>query len=146
MARQHGDVVTPLAQSRQAQADDVQAMEQVFTKRTVFNALLQILMRGSNHTDIGFDRRVAAHAVEVTIAQHTQQAGLQIERHVANLIEKQRAAIGLLKAATSHGLRTGEGPALVAEQLAFQQVFGNGSGVDGDEGPVGSLGAHVATR
>lgn len=37
----------------------------------------------------------------------------------------------------------GEGPLLVAEQLALQQVFRHGGAVDGHEGPAGAGGGVV---
>jgi hypothetical protein len=42
---------------------------------------------------------VAADAVELAVRQHAQQARLQVERHVADLVEEQGAAVGLLEAA-----------------------------------------------
>jgi hypothetical protein len=44
---------------------------------------------------------VAADAVELALRQHAQQARLQIGRHVADLVEEQRAAVGLLEAAAA---------------------------------------------
>jgi uncharacterized protein YoaH (UPF0181 family) len=76
---------------------------------------------------------VAADAVELAVRQHAQQPRLQVERHVADLVEEQRAAVGLLEAAAARGLRAGEGAALVAEELAFEQVLRDRRGVDGDE-------------
>ena len=76
---------------------------------------------------------MAADPVEGAIREHAQQARLQLRRHVADLVEKQRAALGLLEAAAAQGLRAGEGAALVAEQLGLEQVLGHRRGVDGDE-------------
>ena len=67
---------------------------------------------------LALHRAVAADAVELAVGQHAQQARLQVERHVADLVEEQRAAVGLLEAAAPRRLRAGEGAALVAEQLA----------------------------
>jgi hypothetical protein len=58
---------------------------------------------------------------------------LQVERHVADLVEEERAAVGLLEAAAPRRLRAGECAALVAEQLALEQVLGYRRGVDRDE-------------
>jgi hypothetical protein len=68
----------------------------------------------------------------------TQQAGLQIGRHVADFVEKERAAFGLLEAPAALRLRAGKRAALVAEQLGFKQIFRNGRGVDGDERLAGT--------
>ena len=47
--------------------------------------------------------------------------------------------VGLLEAADAAGLGAGEGAAFVAEQFAFQQGFGDGGAVDGDEGRFGAV-------
>jgi hypothetical protein len=92
----------------------------------------------SNHSHIGLDSTVPTDPVEVPVTQNAQQAGLQLKRHVADFIQKQGAAISLLKAAPAHGLRTGEGAALMAKQLALQQILGNGRRVDGHKGTIGT--------
>ena len=74
---------------------------------------------------------MAAHAVKTAVAQHAQQACLQLKRHVTNFIEEQSAAIGLLKTPAALALRAGESTALVAEQFAFEQLLRYGGGVDG---------------
>ena len=63
---------------------------------------------------------------------------MQVKRHVANFIKKERAAFGLLEPAPAHGLRARESAAFVAEQLALQQVFGNRGCVDRHERAVGA--------
>ncbi|EWS64721.1 hypothetical protein Y695_02031 [Hydrogenophaga sp. T4] len=133
-AREHGHVFTPLAQRGQAQADHIEAVEQVLAEHAFLDPLLQVLVRGGDHTHVGTHRAVAAHAVEMAVGEHAQQARLQVKRHVTDFVEKQRAAIGLLKAAAAHGLCTGEGPALVSEEFGLQQVFGDCRGVDRDKG------------
>ena len=130
MARQHGDVFEALAQRRQTQANHVEAVKQVLAEGPVLDALLQVLMRGRNHAHIRFHGRVTAHAVKMAVAQDPQQAGLQVKRHVADLVQKQGATVGLLEAAAAHGLRARKRTALVPEQLGLQQVLGNGRGID----------------
>ena len=138
VAREHRDVFTPLAQSGQAQADHVQAVEQVFTETTFLDALLQILVGGGNHAHIGFDSAVPTHAVEVPVRQHPQQARLQVKRHVTNFVEEQRTAVGLLEAAPARSLRASEGPAFVTEEFALQQILRDRCGVDGHKGAIGT--------
>ena len=138
MAGQHGDVFAPLTQGRQAQANHIQAVKQVLPKATFLDPLLQILVRGSNHPHIGSDCAMTADAVHMAVAQHTQQPGLQIKGHVADFIEKQGAAVGLLEAAPAHALRPRESAALMAKEFGLEQVLGNGSGVDGYKRPLGA--------
>ncbi len=69
--------------------------------------------------------------------QHTQQARLQCQRHVADLVEEQSAAVRLHDAAgVTLATRTGEGAFLVAEQLRLDQAVGDGGAVHSDEGLV----------
>ena len=136
VAREHGHVLVPLAQCGQAQADDVEAVEQVLAETAFLDAPLQVLVGGGNHAHMGLDGRMATHAVELAVRQHTQQACLQVKRHVADFVEEQRAALGLLKPPAPLRLRAGEGATLMAEEFGLEQVLGNGCGVDGHEGAV----------
>ena len=131
---QAGDVLAPLAQGGQLDADDVQAVEQVLAKAPLAHQHLQVLVRGGNDAHIGTDGGVPAHAVKAALGQHAQQARLRLEWHVANLIEKQRAALGLLKAALALGGGPGEGTALVAEQFGLDQVARDGRHVQRNKG------------
>ena len=139
VTREHRDVFASLAQRWQAKANHVQTVKQIFTERAFLHPLLQVLVGGRNHPHIGFDGAVTTHAVEVAITQHPQQTGLQIELHVADFIQEQGATVGLLEAATAHGLRTREGPAFVTKQFTLEQIFGNGRGVDGHKRTAGTL-------
>ena len=131
-------VFSAFAQSRQPQANHIQPVIQVLAERAIFDALLQVLMRGGNHTRIGFDGVVPPHTVKVSVTQYAQQTRLQVERHVANFIQEQRAALGLFKAAPAHGLRTGKSAAFVAKQFALQQIFRDSCGIDSNKRPVGA--------
>ena len=76
---------------------------------------------------------VTSHAIELAVGEHPEQARLELGRHVSNLVEEQRAAVGLLETAEAPGLGAGECAAFVAEQLGFQQLAGNRRGVECDE-------------
>ena len=90
-------------------------------------------MGGGDHAHVGLHRLVPADTVEVAIRQHPQQPGLQVERHVADFIEEQGAAFGLLEAAAPRGLGAGEGAALMAEQLRLEQILRDRRRIEGDE-------------
>ena len=77
----------------------------------------------------------AADRSEFAGLQHPQQPGLRLQRHVADLVQKQRAALRLLEFARRARSGTGERPALVPEQLAFDQFARNCRHVEGDERP-----------
>ena len=65
--------------------------------------------------------------------QPSQQLPLDAAADVADLVEKERAAGGLLEQATPRAGRSGEAAAGVAEELALEDALGDGAAVDGDE-------------
>src|SRR5213076_2710116 len=58
--------------------------------------------------------------------------------HVADLVQEQRAAVGLLEAPAALRVRPGEGAALVPKQLRLEQIRRNRRGVERDEGSGGA--------
>ena len=99
MPREIADVLGALAQRRQAQRHDVEAEEQVLAEQALLDQHAQILVGGGDDADIGLDRRAPADGGVFALLQHAQKAGLRLHRHVADLVEEQRAALGLLEAA-----------------------------------------------
>ncbi len=82
---------------------------------------------------------VAADRPVLALLQHAQQLGLQVGRHLADLVEQQRAALGHLEQPFLVDRRAGERALLVAEQLRLDQVLRDGRAVDLDERPFGPL-------
>ena len=64
---------------------------------------------------------IAADPLVGPLLHHAQQLGLQRQRQLADLVEKQRAAVGERERAVARGDRAGEGAALMAEKLAARQ-------------------------
>ena len=56
MLDQQRNVLAPLPDGRQPQANDIEPMEQVFAEQSLFDSRLEILVRGCNHAHVGFDR------------------------------------------------------------------------------------------
>ena len=108
-------------------------MQQVLAEQSLRDPRLEVLVGRGNDAHVGTNRRVAADAIELTFGQHPQQAGLQRDRHVADLVEEQRAAVSLLEASAAQRIRARERALLVAEQLRLEQLGGEGRGVERDE-------------
>ena len=68
-----------------------------------------------------------------------QQLGLQVELHVADLVEEERAAVGGADDAAEGGLGAGEGAAAIPEQLALEHVVWHCCAVDRHERLVGAI-------
>ena len=142
MGGEFQDVGRPLAQRRQPQGDDVEPVEQILAERALADLLHEVAVRGRQHADVDPHRGGAADPVDHPLLQGPQQLRLQAHIHLGDLVEQQRAAVGLLEPADAPGHGAGERPLLVAEQLGFEQGLGDRRAVDRDEGlarPVGLL-------
>ena len=108
-------------------------MQQVGAKAALGHQLVQVLVGGGKHAHVHADQFATADAEELALGQHPQQARLQRRRHVADLVQEQRAAVRLLEAPDVALAGAGEGARLVAEQLRLQQFSGDRRGVERDE-------------
>src|SRR2546426_858616 len=79
-------------------------------------------------------RSVAADALDLTFFDRAQNLRLHAEGHIADLVEEQGAAAGQLEASDPRSDGAGEGAALVAEQLRFEETLRDGGAVHGDQG------------
>jgi hypothetical protein len=96
-AQQQGYVLLAVAQGRDMDADDVQAVEQVFPEAAFGHQRFKILVGGGDNAHVHFDGGMRADRIKLAVGKHSQQPGLQLRRHVADLVKKQGAAIGLFK-------------------------------------------------
>ena len=99
-------------------------MVEVLAESAAAYRLLEVAMRRRDDADVASDRHVVADTLEYTLLQHAQELYLHRGAHVADLIEKQRAALGDLEAALAGGDRAGEGALLVAEELGLEELGG----------------------
>ena len=75
---------------------------------------------------------------EETVLQEAQQLALQVHGHLANFVQKQGAALGLLKQTLLLTVSASEGPFFVAKQHVFDQVFWHGRAVERDKRAMGT--------
>ena len=80
-------------------------------------------MRRGNKPEVDLARRALAETVDFTLFKHTQQVRLEIERHFADFIQKERAAVGCFDLADQTvAARARESAVHIAKQLACEQV------------------------
>ncbi len=132
---QQRDIVAPLAQRRQKDRDHVDAVVQVGAEFAPGHRLLEILVGGTDQPHIHLDGFVAAHPLELPFLQHAQEFGLESRRDLADLVEKQGAAMGQLETPLAFGGGAGEGAFFVPEQFGLQQGFGQRGTIERDERP-----------
>jgi hypothetical protein len=98
---------------------------------------------GGDQPHVGPNRLVAADPLERLLLQQAQDLALQGRRHVADLVQEQRAAVALLELADAAAVGAGEGALLVPEQLALQELLRDGGAVQGQKRGVGPPGVLV---
>ena len=74
----------------------------------------------------------AADALDLALLQNAQQLGLQRQRHLADFVQKNRAAVRLFEQSDARVDGSGEGSLGVAEELGFEQMIGKRGAIDGD--------------
>ncbi len=138
-----GDVFQAVAQRRHVDGHDVEAVVQVFAEVAPLDGFLQVAVGGGDDAHPHFQGLGAADPFKLTFLQHAQQLGLERGRDFADFVEEDRALVGEFKAPLALVQRAGERAFLVAEQLGFQQVVGQGGAVEFDERPAGAGGVVV---
>ena len=98
-------------------------------KFTPFHLIPEVAIGRRNQAKGGALPDVAADALEGLLLDHAQQLALQVQRQFADLVEEQGAAVGLGEGAIARGDGTGEGAALVPEELAAGELRYDGAAI-----------------
>ena len=116
------DVLAALAEWRDHELDDPQAVVEILTEAAGTHGRFQVLIRGGDQPDVDADRRVAAHALELPLLDGAEELRLGLERHVTHLVEEEGTAVRCLELPLPPRDRAGEGAALMSEELALHQL------------------------
>ena len=92
VADERRNLVAPFAQRRDAQADDVEPVEQVLAEAPVLDLLFEVGVGRGDDADVDGERRGLAERADLAGLEEAQQLGLQVEAELADLVEKERAA------------------------------------------------------
>jgi hypothetical protein len=124
------DVLRPFPQRRQADREGVDPVVEVLPEASFSYQQVEWPVGGGDEAEIDLDRLVAAEPFDAVLLERAQQLGLGEQGEVADLVEKQRAAVGQLQPSELALLGAGEGPFFVAEQLGLEQIVGESRAVD----------------
>src|SRR5438034_3820273 len=94
-------------------------------------------MGGGNEADINREGFFAAHTLDGLFLEYTQELLLEGRTHVANFVEKNRSAVGLLEPSNPARVGVGESSFFMPEQLALEQILRDSSAIDHDKGLCG---------
>ncbi len=135
---EYRQIIQPVAQRRQSDRDDVEAVEQILPKLALLHHAFQMTVGGADQAHINRDFCRLAHRAHAPLLHGAQQLGLHRQGQFADLVEKQRAALRRGKEAGMIGHRSGERALAIAEKLGLQQLLGNGAAVHRNERPAGA--------
>jgi hypothetical protein len=117
-------------QGRHRDRADVQPIVQILSKPLFLHFLSQVAVARYDDGGAAGETGDAADLAEGPLLQHAEQLGLQVERHLADLIEQERAFACDLEQPGLLAVGAGECPFDMAEQFALEQVGRQGGAVD----------------
>ena len=118
---------------------------QVRPHRRIRALVRQRAMRGAQQREIHRHRPRRTQRRHLALLQHAQQARLQGQRHVADLVQEQHAPMRLpQQPLATLAARAGEGPVFIAEEFGFDQAFRQRRAVHRHERPGGAGCAHAS--
>src|SRR6185295_10109133 len=132
--REH--VLFAVAQRRQPDRKYVQPVVEILAELAAAHRQLEIAVRRGDDARVGAQDARAAEALEFALLQHAQELRLHRRAHLADFIEEQHPAAGLLQLTRLALRRAGERAALVAEQLRLEEILRQRRAVERDERSV----------
>ena len=129
---EQGDVFEAFAEWGDGELDDIEAVEQVFAESTCADFHGEVFMGGGDDAHVGVEGFIGSDSGKRAILEDAQQFDLDREGHIADFVEEKSAAVGLFEASGAACDGAGEGAFFVAKELAFEEVFGDGTAIEGD--------------
>ena len=123
--RQRHDIVCPIAEWGDRHLNYVEPVIEINAELALLDRLFQVAVRGRNHPQVHLHILGASQAPKLLSFEYTQEFRLHGQRKLTDFIEKARSAGGDFQDAALLSSRVGKGALFIAEQLAFQQGFGD---------------------
>src|SRR5262249_15417958 len=132
MTSQEGDVTAALAQRRELDARDGESIEEVVAEASGLDFLVEVAPGGRHHAHIDADPLVATDAPKLGPLDCAQELRLKGDVEIADLVDEQRAAVGVLEEPLVGGDRAGESTPLVPEERGLDQIGRHRRAVEDD--------------
>ena len=130
MLHQRLHVLGPLPERRHVEVDDAQPVQQVLAELAGGDELVQVAIGGGDHAHVDPRLRVVgADRLDLAVLEKPQQQRLHAQAHLADFVEKQRAAMRELELAALVAVGAGEAALDVAEELRLEERFGDAGAV-----------------
>ena len=130
---EEGNVLLPVAQRRQRDGDDAEAVIEVLAELSLRHEARQVRVRRRDDAHVGADRLDGADRQELALLEDAQELRLRLDRHGADLVEEDRPPVGGLEESLLVRYGPGERAADVPEKVRLEEVGRQRTRVDGDE-------------
>src|SRR5581483_11494935 len=137
------DVLAPIAERRHRHLEDVEAEEEVGPEAPVADHVVQVAVSRGDDPDVDLDGVAAADAPDLALLEGAEELRLHRGRHVADLVDEERAAMRALEEALAGLGRAREGALLVAEELGLEEAVRERGAVLAHERPGAARGELV---
>src|SRR5260370_23005795 len=94
---QKRNILGPLAQRRNTDGKNVQAIVEIGTKLLFIDHRFEVPVGGGDQPRVGAQRPRAAQPFELALLQDAEKLGLQFERNLADLVQKNGSAMRQLE-------------------------------------------------
>ena len=127
------DVLPALAQRRHRNGNGADPEVEIVAELPLAHQCGQVLVGGGDQEDVDLAVHHLAHAAEAFLLQHFEHLGLDRGIEVSHLVEEQGAAVRHFEEPFLVADRAGEGAAVVAEELALEELAAETGAVQVDE-------------
>ena len=112
---------------------DGEAEEEVVAEAAAAHLAIEVAPRRREDADVDALPSAGADALHLAALDRAEELGLERRLELADLVEEERAAVGLLEDAAVLRQRSGEGAALVAEERRLEKRRRDRGAVEDDE-------------
>src|SRR6476661_1079699 len=124
------NVLGPFTKRRQRDRKDRKPVIKVLAKTAILDRFRKIDVARRDDADVALDHVLSADTRDLAVLQHPEQTDLSLHRHLADLVQEKRSAVGFFESALTLRTRVRERTLLMTEQFGFEQCLGYSSAVD----------------
>ncbi len=132
-AREELHVALAITQRRQLDARDGEAEEEVVAEASFLHLAIEIATRRREDANVALDPAVAADPLGLAALDRAKELRLECDVEIADFVDEERAAVGLLEDAAAHGGSARERALLVTEERRLHERAGERGTVEYDE-------------
>ena len=136
MLDEHLEILHAIAQRRHVHLRCGDPKVEIFAEVLALDLDREVPVRGRDETHVDRNGALRAEPANLAFLEDAQELRLEVARQLAELVEEDGAAVGLLEHAGARSDCAGERAALVPEELALGERRRDGAAIEHDERAV----------